>query len=76
VIQNKEEMTRGPASLLIHNGQLPRLLHFDGWVFNTHMPKSMVELRIKEIWSLKSLGDQKASSMGERTWTLPGTHYV
>jgi hypothetical protein len=50
---------------------VPVFLRADGWVRNTHMTKIEAELRVKEIWSLKSLGDQKANQQGKASLTLP-----
>lgn len=49
---------------------VPIFLRSDGWVRNTNMTKMEAELRIKEIWSLKSLQDQKAHHRGEQGISL------
>ena len=50
---------------------VPIFLRSDGWILNTNMTKMEAELRIKEIWSLKSLGDQRAHQLGKRKTSLP-----
>mmetsp|Transcript_20121 Transcript_20121/g.39879 ORF Transcript_20121/g.39879 Transcript_20121/m.39879 type:complete len:1200 (+) Transcript_20121:26-3625(+) len=50
---------------------VPIFLRHVGWVKNTQMSKVEVEMRIKEIWSLKSLGDQVSNQTGDPILTLP-----
>jgi hypothetical protein len=49
---------------------IPVFLRSDGWVWNTHISKMEAELRIKEIWSLKSLGDQILHQQGKTNTSL------
>jgi hypothetical protein len=50
---------------------VPLFLRSKGWIRKINMSKMIAELRIKEIWSLKSLGDQKAHQQGKANVSLP-----
>lgn len=55
------------------NAGIPSFLHCPtgSWISKKEMEKEDMELRIKELWSVKSIGDQKARQHGDKPISLP-----
>ncbi len=73
--QHSPDDIRGPGSSppsfpfpdLLPSPRIPEFLRFGGFYRSQPLSLYLTELRVKEIWSLKSLADQKARQMGEQT---------
>jgi hypothetical protein len=50
---------------------VPHFLRYEGYVRTFKMSKRDVELRVKELWALKTLGDQKALQRGDPIISMP-----
>jgi len=50
--------------------RIPPFLEYDGWVRDSKMRKIDAEVRVKEIWSLKALADQRAAHVSARPTSL------
>lgn len=66
-VQQHSDDLRGRGS---SNLSLPLFLRFDGWFPRLRFSKQEVEVRIKEIWSLKTIADEKAKQVGQQANTL------
>jgi hypothetical protein len=61
---SRRRRSRRPLQPLGTQNHVPVFLRFDGWVPDLSFSKCEVELRVKEIWSRKSLHDQRLTQRG------------